>query len=300
MSSQYKPGETYKHTFFTYSPTAAGVTIDADSTPVVEFLVDGVEDAAVVTVTQPNTNTGEYLASGTIPGAAGDKIDVRATVVIDGDTYIGKIDSFRLVGMTMDDLGAPTPPLDSGTAQAGGADTITLRAGAPSSLDTKCSITITGGTGVGQTGWVESYNGTTKEATMTEGWLDVPDDTSEYAVYRISGSDVAANQAAVIGGILETPGQKIATDVSGNVNALVADKTGFKLAADGEDAITVDGLTGRQWRSICLAALAGQISGANPGSASSVIIKTPGGGATRITATCDNKGNRTSITLSPA
>lgn len=69
-----------------------------------------------------------------------------------------------------------------------------------------------------------------------------------------------------------------------------------KLAADGVDAITVDGINLRQAASIFLAALAGVLTG---NKTSTVTIKTPDGVTTRIVATIDPSNNRTAITLSP-
>lgn len=70
--------------------------------------------------------------------------------------------------------------LATGTAQAGGADTITLEAGA-GTYAPGVTITLTGGTGSGQTRTVESYDGTTKVLTVTENWTTQPDATTTYA-----------------------------------------------------------------------------------------------------------------------
>ncbi|MBI3837678.1 MAG: hypothetical protein HY288_07065, partial [Planctomycetia bacterium] len=53
--------------------------------------------------------------------------------------------------------------LRSGTAQGGGANTITLDAAAPAAgAFADCPVLLTGGTGAGQVGWSVTYNGTTK------------------------------------------------------------------------------------------------------------------------------------------
>lgn len=72
----------------------------------------------------------------------------------------------------------------SGAAQAGGASTITLAAGASAVDDAYKNMTvrITGGTGVGQERKVASYVGATKVATLTLAWTTVPDATSTYDV----------------------------------------------------------------------------------------------------------------------
>lgn len=81
-------------------------------------------------------------------------------------------------------LGAFTPAANSGTAQAGGANTITLAAGA-SAVNNQYvgfSVAITGGTGAGQVQQVTGYVGATKVATMAANWATQPDATSTYNV----------------------------------------------------------------------------------------------------------------------
>jgi hypothetical protein len=99
--------------------------------------------------------------------------------------------------------------MDTGTAQAGAASTITLKSATSITLDSNSVIMLTGGTGAGQTGRVSSYNGTTKVATMTTAWNTTPNSTTTYDV-------------------LWSP----------------LDKTGYALAATGLDAITVTAPTG--------------------------------------------------------
>lgn len=72
----------------------------------------------------------------------------------------------------------------TGTAQAGGASSITLAAGASgtNNLYNNWKVTITGGTGSGQTNTVTAYNGTTKVATVQNAWATPPDNTSTYSV----------------------------------------------------------------------------------------------------------------------
>jgi hypothetical protein len=74
----------------------------------------------------------------------------------------------------------------TGTAQAGGASTITLDATA-STDDLQYegrNIKITGtGTGAGQQRNISSYDGATKIATVSEAWTTQPDNTSAYTVY---------------------------------------------------------------------------------------------------------------------
>lgn len=73
---------------------------------------------------------------------------------------------------------------DVGTAQAGGSNTITLRSGAVATDDyyNGAYVTLTGGTGVGQTRKITDYVGSTKVATLDSNWVTNPDNTSTYII----------------------------------------------------------------------------------------------------------------------
>lgn len=87
--------------------------------------------------------------------------------------------------------------INTGTAQAGGASTITLASGASSVNDTYngCSVTITSGLGSGQTRLIISYVGSTRVATVDTAWSTNPDNTSVYSVKEyptyVNGQTVA-------------------------------------------------------------------------------------------------------------
>lgn len=70
------------------------------------------------------------------------------------------------------------------TAAAGGASSITLAAGASATNDAYNGrfISITGGTGSGQTRVISDYVGSTKVATVGVAWATVPDATSVYSI----------------------------------------------------------------------------------------------------------------------
>lgn len=72
----------------------------------------------------------------------------------------------------------------TGTAQAGASGSITLAAGASAVDDFYCGtkISLTGGTGSGQSNYITDYNGTTKVATVLAAWSTPPDATSEYSI----------------------------------------------------------------------------------------------------------------------
>lgn len=72
----------------------------------------------------------------------------------------------------------------AGTAQAGGASTITLASAASASNDAYngSTVTIVAGTGAGQTRIVTDYVGATRVATVDSAWTTQPDSTSRYDV----------------------------------------------------------------------------------------------------------------------
>lgn len=73
-----------------------------------------------------------------------------------------------------------------GTAQAGTANSITLAAGSSSVTDYYVggTISITGGTGNGETAVITAYNGTTKIASVDSWSIATPDNTSTYSIHR--------------------------------------------------------------------------------------------------------------------
>lgn len=74
---------------------------------------------------------------------------------------------------------------EGGTAAAGGASTLTFAsyASATNQWYTGLILEIVAGTGVGQTGTISDYNGTSKVATVGTAWTTQPDTTSQYVVY---------------------------------------------------------------------------------------------------------------------
>lgn len=77
----------------------------------------------------------------------------------------------------------PEPCIDSGVAQAGGSNTITLRAGAPAVGLSGLIIEIVRGTGKDQQfRLITDYDTGTKVATVRPNWSTNPDNTSVYIV----------------------------------------------------------------------------------------------------------------------
>lgn len=94
------------------------------------------------------------------------------------------VTGFKFIEYTGAAVSFPTTTLETGTAQAGGANTITLNSGASTYTDhyKSMKVTITGGTGSGQSANVSSYNGTTKVATVDANWSTQPNNTSVYSL----------------------------------------------------------------------------------------------------------------------
>ena len=119
--------------------------------------------------------------------------------------------------------------LRAGTAQGGGASTITLDAGASAVNDCyKYAIcALTGGTGAGQCEIVASYAGSSKIATMGQGWATPPDATTHFvllplgAIPGATAPTASANAEAVLDALST---QKLLTDrATGRLTAYRAD-----------------------------------------------------------------------------
>lgn len=94
--------------------------------------------------------------------------------------------------------------LDSGTAQAGAASTITLRSGASATdnLYNHGIIEIIAGTGAGQSRQVTGYVGSTKVATVAVAWATQPTSSSVYLIHPgmrvLTSAETQAEAAAAL------------------------------------------------------------------------------------------------------
>jgi hypothetical protein len=81
-------------------------------------------------------------------------------------------------------VGKFQPLTNTGTAQGGGSNTITLASGANASNNWYIyyTVAIISGTGAGQVNQITGYVGSTKVATMANNWTTNPDSTSVYVV----------------------------------------------------------------------------------------------------------------------
>lgn len=126
-------------------------------------IIDGIVDAIVA-----DTGTdGVALSSSTI-GAIADQVYDEA---IADHTAEGS-------------AGSVLAPIETGTAQAGGASTITLKSGAVATDDhyNNYLLKIVAGTGAGQSEYISDYVGSTKVATMATAWTTQPSSDSVYVI----------------------------------------------------------------------------------------------------------------------
>ena len=108
-----------------------------------------------------------------------------------------------------------------GTAQAGGASTITLDAGASVVNDfyknQRCAIV--GGTGSGECEIIASYVGSTKVATMAASWATTPDATSQFRILplgTIPGASAPTADAVAEATLDKLATQKVTTNTATN------------------------------------------------------------------------------------
>jgi hypothetical protein len=124
-----------------------------------------------------------------------------ATITFDSiPKYAFELDSHIHVGSKLSvsavsgnvELTATNTHNTSGTAQAGSANTITLKSASSATNDIYVGmfIEITSGTGVGQSRLCEDYNGTTKVLEVHPAWTTAPDNTSQYEITSFKAAAV--------------------------------------------------------------------------------------------------------------
>ena len=121
---------------------------------------------------------------------------------------------------------------------------------------------------------------------------------------NLPGAYAAGTAGAILGQNLDAKVSSRSTYAGGAVASVSApvtvgvngDKSGYSLSSGGLDAIPVEaGINARQALSPILAAAAGVLTGAGTGA---IVIRGANASISRITATTDNAGNRTSVSLS--
>jgi len=122
-----------------------------------------------------------------------------------------------------------------GTAQAGGAATITLDAGASAVNDfyknQRCAIV--GGTGAGECEIIASYVGATRVATMAASWATAPDATSQFRILPLG--TIPGASAPTADQVGETVLDKLSTE------KIVVDRSTGQITAYKADGTTARG-----------------------------------------------------------
>ncbi len=201
-------------------------------------------DAITSTVVADNTLTAAKLATGAITAAkfAAGAIDAAA-IAADAITA-AKIAPAAIDAATFaPDTGLA--PLRSGTAQGGTGFTITLDASASSTTNLYAgdSILITGGTGFGQNANnIVSYNGTTKVATVRDGWVTNPDATSTFVIEP--AQETALDIADAVWDEVQSGHTTAGTFGKFLDSAVSGVSTGGLTAADIADAVCDEALSG--------------------------------------------------------
>lgn len=176
------------------------------------LFIAGTNAATTITTALTTTFTGNLTGSvGSVTGAVG---SVTGNV---GGNVVGSVASVtaRVTANTDQWNGATVgaiPPdavfIRSGTAQAGGASTITLdaSASATNNLYQNETIFIRSGTGAGQSNIIASYVGATKVATVATAWATTPDNTSVFTILA-DGPSIASVSGTVNANVIQVAGQ---------------------------------------------------------------------------------------------
>jgi hypothetical protein len=215
--------------------------------------------------------------------------------------------------------------VNEGLAQGGTANTITLNALASSTDNSYVGqiVFIRSGTGADQVGYVTAYNGTTKVATIQHGqnggnWGTTPDTTSAYVMLaaHVHTTDEVAEAVRTEMDANSTQLADILTDTGTTIPAQITALNDFDPTTDTVARVTlvdtttvntdmisatdiltsgdIDGYTLEETLKICLAALAGKVSG---GDTTTITFRAADDSVDRIVATVDSNGNRSAITL---
>jgi hypothetical protein len=170
-----------------------------------------------------------------------DVVDIAGSAVATGSAQLGvnvvnigahavALDGNNRLKVDTDDWGGTAvgaiPPdvifIRSGTAQAGGATTITLDSGASATnnLYQNCVVFIRSGTGAGQSNIIASYVGSTKVATVSNSWATSPDSSSVFTVAAF-GPVIASVSGTVTANVTQVNGHDVTDTTSGvlDVNA---------------------------------------------------------------------------------
>lgn len=231
----------------TLNPTTAGRTLDVSTGGEA-----GLDWANVGSPTTTLALTGTTIAST-------QKVDLETiktqVVTCAAGVTVGPFVGNATAALVVDASGfvtqtaAATSVIQSGTAQGGSAQTITLSAGASSTnnLYGGCVIKIYGGTGAGQTRVCQNYNGSTKVQNVDNNWTTQPDNTSQYAILAYHAAATDGGQNVVIGSSQAFNNTGTWTgNLTGSVGSVTGDtpQTGDSFARIGAAGAGLTAITG--------------------------------------------------------
>lgn len=138
-----------------------------------------------------------------------------------------------------------------GTAQAGGASTITLDSGASATdhLYEGLTVALLSATGVGQARIITGYVGSTKVATVTPAWTTAPDATSVFALLQgqvdveaWKGAAAPANTGDAFARLGAPAGASVSADIAeveGETDTILANTTGITFTVANQVDVNV-------------------------------------------------------------
>lgn len=168
----------------TLRPTTAGRTLDVNATGEAGLDLDNTSGTIAAAQIATDAITAAKIAANSIGASelATDAVDEIADGVWD-EVLTGNHETEDTGGRVLLDT-----RVRGDVAQAGGASTITLAAGADATDNTYRNnvIAITNGTGGGQVRIITAYDGTSKVATVDRPWITNPDNTSQYSIQSMT------------------------------------------------------------------------------------------------------------------
>jgi hypothetical protein len=200
-------------------------------------LVTGYNGSTKIATVVPNwiTTPDSTSVFALLPSAQVDLGAVNGSAVVPGvvDANVTEVGGTAVVA-----AGGVLNGIRTGTAQAGGANTITLDSGASvtNNLYANEIVYIASGTGAGQVNTIASYVGSTRVATMISNWAVNPDSTSVFLI--LPAGPVAAS---ISGGVNVTQwgGVSVPALVNGWVPSVTPIRSGTAQAG-GTNMITLD------------------------------------------------------------
>lgn len=227
--------------YHTYAPAQAETNYDLIA---FTFTGTGAVPATVQVETQVATDVAAILddtgSSGVLVAAAG----LTATSIATGAITAASIATGALTASKVaDDLLARLGIVTYGTMQAGSTSTTAVLASATSfanDLVNGSVLTVTGGTGVGQSRVIVDWDNASDTATV-DSWTTTPDGTSTYAVFAAAPASTTSVPAV---NVTQISGSAVSTSTAQlGVNVVQAGGTAWSSGAITAASIAADAIT---------------------------------------------------------